>query len=111
MCFWSTFYLESWKRRECKVALEAGMAGFEDDEAESESVRPQYRGKFQPSKVTGKQVLVHDPMERARALLVGVLCVCTLTLGDHARFTGVSSPAPAVGGRAQNFLANGLLVV
>jgi anoctamin-10/anoctamin-7 len=86
MCAWSTLFLESWKRREAKVALEAGMAGFEDDEESSASVRPQYaelsakkwpQGKA--SKITGMLELSHDPMQRARAIFVGILSVCTLT--------------------------------
>jgi anoctamin-10/anoctamin-7 len=80
MCFWSTCFLESWKRRETKVALEAGMAGFEDAEAESVSVRPQYKGKMVASRVNGKQVLVHDPMQKAKAVFVGILAVSSLTL-------------------------------
>jgi hypothetical protein len=33
MCFWCTFFLETWKRKNATLALEWGMAGFEDAEA------------------------------------------------------------------------------
>ena len=55
MMLWSTFYLESWKRRNATVAMKWGMAGFETEE----QMRPQFENhpkcEVAASLVTGRK--------------------------------------------------------
>lgn len=58
---WSALVLKHWKRVEKTTALEWGMIGFEDEEAE----RPQFVGEKRPSAVTGKRYTHFPTWKRA----------------------------------------------
>lgn len=58
---WSALVLKHWKRVEKTTALQWGMIGFEDEEAE----RPQFVGEKRPSAVTGKRYTHFPTWKRA----------------------------------------------
>jgi len=70
MMLWSTFYLESWKRKNATVAMKWGMAGFETEE----QMRPQFENNPKCEKmaslVTGKPEVVFNPTTKLRRQVV-----------------------------------------
>ena len=58
---WSALVLKHWKRVEKTTALQWGMIGFEEEEAE----RPQFVGEKRPSAVTGKRYTHFPTWKRA----------------------------------------------
>lgn len=76
MGFWSTFYLEYWKRRNASLALEWGMIGYENEEQD----RPQFVGEEIPSPVDGSTILWFNPAHKARRIMASLVFVVFLLL-------------------------------
>ena len=57
MALWASFFMEFWKRKENRLAMEWGMTAYE----ETEEVRPQFRGEPIPSPATGQEILYYNP--------------------------------------------------
>lgn len=77
MGFWSTLFLEFWKRKENLYAMKWGMEGFEEEE----QPRPQFIGEKRPSPVTGKPYLYFPRNEEQQRLfqssivISGFICI------------------------------------
>jgi hypothetical protein len=59
IAFWSTLFLEFWKRKEASHAMKWGMTGFEEEE----QCRPQFVGIKKRSPVNGKEYLYFNRNE------------------------------------------------
>eukprot|EP00604_Paraphysomonas_vestita_P003315 CAMPEP_0174820228 /NCGR_PEP_ID=MMETSP1107-20130205/3919_1 /TAXON_ID=36770 /ORGANISM="Paraphysomonas vestita, Strain GFlagA" /LENGTH=426 /DNA_ID=CAMNT_0016035151 /DNA_START=1028 /DNA_END=2308 /DNA_ORIENTATION=- len=59
IAFWSTLFLEFWKRKESTYAMRWGMTGFEEEE----QVRPQFVGTKKLSPIDGKEYLYFNRSE------------------------------------------------
>ncbi|TMW59472.1 hypothetical protein Poli38472_004541 [Pythium oligandrum] len=74
MALWSTFYYEYWKRYNSVIALEWGMATFEDEEVE----RPEFIGDEIISPVDGSRVRYFSPQSRFRRIMGSLLFILVL---------------------------------
>jgi uncharacterized integral membrane protein len=100
MAIWATLFLESWKRREGRLAMEWGVFGA----AKVEQVRPEYvDNKFVksiPSPVNGEPILYFPNSEFAKRQVIStatscffLLCVIALLVATFAvNFTLADNP-------------------
>jgi anoctamin-10/anoctamin-7 len=85
MCLWSTFYVESWKRRSAQLAVEWGMVGFEKDEADL----PRFRGTLISSPVDGLPMKFFPASAKLQRLCLAFLVTCTLVMGVVGVVAGI----------------------
>lgn len=63
---WSTLFLEFWKRKEKRWAMQWGMVGFQEDEV----IRPQFIGVKKPSPVDGQPEYFFPKNKKARLVTI-----------------------------------------
>jgi len=75
MAIWGTLFLESWKRKEVRLAMEWGMDGYKTEEQD----RPEFSGVKAQSPVTGKETKYFPAHMRTRRMFrsYGMVC-CSL---------------------------------
>lgn len=66
IAIWSTLFLEFWKRKQKRQAMQWGMIGFQEDEL----IRPQFQGVKKPSPVDGQPVYFFPKNKKARLVIV-----------------------------------------
>lgn len=76
MALWSTVYYEYWKRYNSLIALEWGMANFEDEEVE----RPEFDGEEIISPVDGSRIRYFSPQSRFRRIMGSLLFIFVLII-------------------------------
>ncbi|KAF0699135.1 Aste57867_10291 [Aphanomyces stellatus] len=74
MVVWATLFLEGWKRKSARYALEWGTATVHEDE----QPRPQFHGITAKSPITGAEVKFFDPAEKLRRRVVSWLVLFAL---------------------------------
>ncbi|ETV94715.1 hypothetical protein H310_11688 [Aphanomyces invadans] len=74
MVVWATLFLEGWKRKSARLALEWGTANV----VEEEQPRPQFHGEIAKSPITSSQIKFFDPMERLKRRVVSWLVLAGL---------------------------------
>jgi len=76
MALWSSFFLEFWKRKEKRFAMQWGMVGFENEEG----TRPQFHGSDAFNPVNGKKYLYFSGWEAFRRIALTSTFVVSLIL-------------------------------
>jgi hypothetical protein len=69
MVVWSTVYIEIWKRRQSRAAMEWGSYGCED----SEQDRPLYSGIRINSPVNGQEMTYFSPDKKRRKTTIALV--------------------------------------
>jgi hypothetical protein len=65
MSFWSSFFIEFWKRKQSTLSLKWGMSGYE----ETETTRPEFFGADSKSPVDGSPVIYFSPFTRSKLIM------------------------------------------
>lgn len=83
MVIWSTFFIEFWKRSQATIAMQWGVTGFEEEEAD----RPEFEGININSPIDGKKIVYFEEKVKDRrnrivlvALIMSILTVISVVV-------------------------------
>eukprot|EP01038_Epipyxis_sp_PR26KG_P012812 gene12812-17175_t len=76
MVIWSTFYIESWKRKQSTMAMKWGTTGIEETERD----RPLFKGTQINSPIDGKKMVYFDKSKKSQRVGFALSLVATLIL-------------------------------
>mmetsp|Transcript_21081 Transcript_21081/g.21777 ORF Transcript_21081/g.21777 Transcript_21081/m.21777 type:complete len:758 (+) Transcript_21081:44-2317(+) len=85
IAFWSTLFLEFWKRKEITTAMEWGTVGFEQEELP----RPQFEGVKKPNPIDGRDYIYFPYSMKVRRLVESSMVISVFVIAVLGAVAGI----------------------